>query len=80
MLELALGTEVGSQMRKIAPSRLDPERMSADSRIQEVASLLSVGFLLYWLRNTADAGEKDLAIFRTSSDVCIKPTSEGESL
>jgi hypothetical protein len=59
---------------------VDPDQLSPDERIQEVASLLAAGFLRYWLKKAVDGGEKDLAILRTSSEVCPKPTSEGESL
>jgi hypothetical protein len=59
---------------------LNPDQLSPDNRLQEVASVLAVGFLRYWRREAVDGGEKDLAIPRTSSEVCPKPTSEGESL
>ena len=54
--------------------------MSATERLAEVAALLAAGFLRYWRREAVDGGEKDLAILRTSSEVCPEPTSEGESL
>jgi len=58
---------------------VDPEQMPADQRLQEVVSLLSAGFLRYWLRKTVDGGEHGLAILRTSSDSCVEPKSEGET-
>ena len=66
---------------------LDPEQMSAEQRLQEVVSLLSAGFLRYWLRKAVDGGETcppavwrdGLAILRTSSDSCVEPKSEGET-
>ena len=59
---------------------VDPELMTAKERLTEVASLLALGFLRYWLRKAADGRENGLAIPRTSSDECPKPKSEGESL
>jgi hypothetical protein len=61
----------------VAPSRADPGRMSADERLREVISLLAAGFLR---SRAVDAGEKDLDVLRTPSDVCPEPRSEGESL
>ena len=62
------------------PSRLDPDLMAARDRIQEISSLLAAGVLRHWLKTAVDGGEKDLAILRTSSEVCVKPTSEGENV
>jgi len=80
MSELGLGTAGRSNMREAAPDLLDPERIPADDRLQEIASLLARGFVRYWRREAVDGGEKDLAILRTSSEVCDEPQSEGESL
>ncbi|MGD0111435.1 MAG: hypothetical protein ABSD48_06195 [Armatimonadota bacterium] len=59
---------------------LHPDQLSPDDRLQEVASLLAVGFLRYWRREAVDGGEKGLDVLRTSSEVCDEPQSEGESL
>ena len=59
---------------------LDPEHMPADARLREVASILAAGFLRYWRKRCPVFGEKDLDVLRTSSEVCPKPRSEGESL
>jgi len=80
MRERGAGTIGRYQMREAAPSPVDPERMSADERIHEVASLLAAGFLRYRAGRAADGGEKGLAILRTPSEVCVEPTSEGESV
>ncbi len=57
-----------------------PDRMGADERLQEVISLLAVGFLRSRATRAVDGGEKDLDVLRTSSEVCHEPQSEGESL
>jgi hypothetical protein len=62
-----------------SPNPTDPERMSADERLREVASLLAIGFLRYRLRRAADGRENGLAILRTSSDSCVEPKPEGET-
>jgi hypothetical protein len=59
---------------------LNPEQMPPAARLRELTSLLAAGFLRNWLKKAADDGEKCLAILRTSSEVCPKPSSEGESL
>ena len=59
---------------------LCPDQISADQRLHEVASLVAAGFLRYWRKKAAPGPEKDLDVLRTSSDVCAKPQSEGESL
>jgi hypothetical protein len=59
---------------------LDPDRLPADARLHEVASLLAAGFLRSWAAQAVDAGEKHLAFSSTSSEVCSQPRSEGESL
>jgi hypothetical protein len=58
---------------------LDPHQMPGADRIREVAHILAIGFLRYWLRRTArDDAKKALAIRAQSSDSCIEPKSEGE--
>ena len=80
MPDRGVGTSGRFQAREAGPNRIDPERMSATGRLHEVASLLAVGFLRYWAARSVDGREKDLAILRTSSEVCHEPQSEGESL
>ena len=65
--------------RIMAVNALAPEQMSAAQRLQEVVSLLSAGFLRYWLRKVVDGRENGLAIPRTSSDECVEPKSGGET-
>lgn len=60
-------------------NRTVADLISADERHKEIASLLATGFLRYWLRRAADGREKELDVPRTSSDSCVKPTSEGET-
>ena len=62
------------------PNASHPEHMSAEERLNEATSLLAAGFLRHWAARAVDGGEKDLAILRTSSEVCDEPQSEGESL
>ena len=62
------------------PNPVCPEHISSDERLQEVTSLLAAGFLRYWASRRADGGENCLDVLRTSSDECVKPRSEGESL
>ena len=78
MAELGVGTVGRSQMRKVAPNRLIPDQMSANSRLQEIASLLAAGFLRHWLRKAAKGAGGGLAILRTSSEVCACPPEAGE--
>lgn len=56
---------------------LDPELLSPEERLAEVGALLALGLLRGRLR-AAGRREKDLDFLRTSSDVCPKPSSEGE--
>jgi hypothetical protein len=67
-------------VRRAQPGQSDPGLMSADVRLQEVVSLLARGFLRSRLARAVDGGEKDLDVLRTSSEVCVEPQSEGESL
>jgi len=80
MRERGAGTIGRYQMREAASNRVDPERISPDDRLRELSSLLAAGFLRHWLKKAVDGGEKGLAILRTPSEVCARPTSEGESL
>jgi len=80
MPDRGVGTTGCFPVGKAAPNRVDPERMPADERLQEVASLLAAGFLRYRSARAVDGGEKDLDFLRTSSEVYRKPQSEGESL
>jgi hypothetical protein len=83
MRERGAGTIGRYQMREAASNRVDPERISPDDRLRELSSLLAAGFLRHWLHKAARAAddrEKGLAILRTPSEVCAKPTSEGESV
>ena len=74
------GTTGVTRVPFASPGALSPHLLSADARLQEVASLLAAGFLRHWRRRAPDFGEKDLDVLRTSSEVCPKPQSEGESL
>ena len=56
---------------------LDPELMTAEERLAEVASLLARGFLRARLR-TAEKSRRGLAIPGEPSDSCLKPKSAGE--
>jgi hypothetical protein len=57
-----------------------PDQTPANERLREVISLLAAGFLRSRAGRAVDAGEKDLDVLRTSSEVCVEPQSEGESL
>jgi len=59
-----------SRVKVTHVDRMDPERMSADERLQEVASLLAVGFLRHRSARAANGGEQCLAILRTPSEIC----------
>jgi hypothetical protein len=78
MAELGLGTAGRSQVQEAAPNRLDPERMSAGARLQEIASLLAAGFLRLRLHKAHKGADGGLAILRTSSEVCACPPEVGE--
>jgi hypothetical protein len=70
--------QLGGQI--VMRNALHPDQMPPDDRLREVASLLAAGFLRHWAARAVDGGEKGLDVLRTSSEVCPKPTSEGESL
>jgi hypothetical protein len=53
--------------------------MAAAQRLQEVTSLLALGFLRWWATRAPDGGDRGLDVLRTSSDECPKLESEGES-
>jgi hypothetical protein len=78
--ETTLSRASGERTLSWVGKALDPDQLTPDERIHEVASLLAAGFVRHWLHRAVDAGEKDLAILRTSSEVCDEPQSEGESL
>ena len=79
MPEPGVATASRFQVRQVAPNGVDPQHMSATERIHEVTTLLTVGFLRYWQTRAPDGREKGLDVLRTSSDVCPKPSSEGEN-
>lgn len=79
MPERGVGTATCLNWRKTPSSPLLPERMAAKERLHEVASLLATGFLRHWLRKAPDGRENGLDVLRTPSDVCPRPSSEGES-
>jgi len=80
MGDLGVATTDRFQMREAGRNRLDPERMAAAERLQEVASLLAVGFLRCWLHKADKGDDVGLAFLRSPSEVCAKPSSEGERL
>jgi hypothetical protein len=80
MPDRGVGTTGRFLVGKAAPNLVDPDRMSADDRLGEVVCLLAAGFLRYRSARAVDGGEEDLDFLRTSSEVCHKPQSEGESL
>ena len=77
MPETGLDTLGRSNKGKSASNPLDPELLTAQERLQEVASLLALGFLRHRLR-AAKRREKPLAIPREPSDSCSKPRPRGE--
>jgi len=79
MPERGVGTSGRFPVGKAAPNRTDPEQMSALERLQEVGALLAAGFLRSRPGFASDQGERALDFLRTSSEVCAKPSSEGES-
>jgi hypothetical protein len=76
MPEPGVGSGNGSQIRRVASNRLDPERMAADERLAEVGALLARGLLRCRLR-AAGRREKNLDNLRPSSDSCLEPSSGG---
>jgi hypothetical protein len=78
MPELGLDTLGRSNRGKSAPNPLDPELLTAQERLAEVASLLARGFLRHRLR-AAKQREKPLAIPAEPSLHWVKPKSEEET-
>ena len=77
MPEGRLDTLGRSKAANSAPNALDPSLMSTGERLEEVASLLALGFLRHRLR-AAKRREKPLAIPGEPSDSCSKPRPRGE--
>lgn len=78
MPELGRDTLERSNRGKAASNPLEPELMAARERLAEVASLMAVGFLRYWLHKADKGDNAGLAILRTSSEVCGCPPQAGE--
>lgn len=57
---------------------IDPDQIPAESRLQQVASLLAAGFLRWWLHKADQGADGGLAILRTSSEVCVCPPQAGQ--
>jgi len=77
MAEAGMDTLRCPKAGNAAPNPLDPQLLTAQERLAEVASLLAWGFLRQWLR-TAKRREKPLAIPGEPSDSCSKPRPQRE--